>query len=54
MKKVLILIILIITVLSCTSEDAALWNEISRQRKERGHGCYRDPYSGNTHCGYKN
>ncbi|MDO5089838.1 MAG: hypothetical protein Q4D53_08625 [Leptotrichiaceae bacterium] len=38
MKKLTILMILIVTVLSCTAENRALWDEVQREKKERGGG----------------
>ena len=40
MKKIMMLIILIIIVMSsCTAKDFALWEENTRERKERGRMC---------------
>ena len=52
MKKIMMLIILIIIVMSsCSARDIALWEENTRERKERGHMCgYTE--DGRWICGY--
>ena len=39
MKKIMMLIILIITVTNCSLFDLKEWEEVQRERKERGHKC---------------
>ncbi len=52
MKKIMMLIILVIIVMSsCTAKDFALWEENTRERKERGRKCgYTE--DGRWICGY--
>ena len=42
MKKLIILVILLITVMSCELFDAALWEKARKERRERGEVCERD------------
>ena len=54
MKKILILLILGLTIISCTTEDMELIREARREREERGYRC-RYNYKGELqHCGYIN
>ena len=39
MKKIILLSILIITIISCTEADRELWREVDREWKERGVEC---------------
>ena len=39
MKKIMMLIILIITVTNCSLFDLKEWEEVQRERKERGRKC---------------
>ncbi len=39
-------------IISCKAEDFALWNEVQRERRERGQKCVYNQY-GNIECGYK-
>ena len=48
MKKIIMLIILAMTVFSCSLFDVDEWNEARERREERGVGCYRQ--YGNVHC----
>ena len=51
MKKIMMLIILVIIVMSsCTAKDFALWEENTRERKERGRMCGYTK-NGYTVCG---
>ena len=51
MKKIMMLIILVITVMSsCSARDIALWEENTRERKERGRDCAKAP-NGQIICG---
>ena len=50
MKKIMMLIILIITVTNCSLFDMKEWEEVQRIRKERGYDCgYTD--NGYSVCG---
>ncbi len=49
MKKIIILMILIINIVGCALLDAELYEEVKRERKERGRTCYRD-YKGYFYC----
>ena len=49
MKKLMILIILLATAISCELFDAEYWDRVDRRREERGHECYQD-YKGNYFC----
>ena len=49
MKKLIILIILIMNIVSCALLDAELYEEVKREREERGRTCYQD-YNGNYFC----
>ena len=52
MKKIMMLIILVITVMSsCSARDIALWEENTRERKERGAVCGYTQ-GGDLVCGY--
>ena len=39
MKKIMLLIILIITIIGCTEADRELWREVDRENRERGVRC---------------
>ncbi len=47
MKKIVMLIILVMTVFSCSIIDE--YNEAKREAAERGVECYKDQY-GNVRC----
>ncbi len=49
MKKIIMLIILVMTAFSCSLFDVDEWNEARERRAERGVKCYRYP-SGNVYC----
>ena len=49
MKKLIILIILMINIVSCALLDAELYEEVKREREERDRTCYQD-YNGNYFC----
>ncbi len=49
MKKLIILIILIMNIVSCALLDAELYEEVKREREERGRTCYRR-YNGTFYC----
>ena len=39
MKKIIMLIILIMTIISCTAEDKMAWENVKRKEQERGVRC---------------
>jgi len=41
-KKILLMVILAMSVVRCSLFDPELWNEASRQRRERGVKCYEN------------
>ena len=49
MKKLIILVLLAMTTVSCSLFDPEEWNEARERREERGVKCYRYP-SGNVYC----
>ena len=49
MKKIIMLIILAMTVFSCSLLDNEAYQEMKRDRAERGVECYKDRY-GNVYC----
>ena len=49
MKKILILVMLLTTVMSCELFDAAKWEEHNESRKRRGRVCEEDE-KGYYHC----
>ena len=49
MKKLAIILVLMITTLSCSLIFGEEWDEYKEDRKERGVSCYRYP-SGNIYC----
>ena len=51
MKKIIIIMSVLALIISCTAKDIALWNEMDRQRRERGKKCVSNQY-GNIVCGY--
>ena len=51
MKKIIIIMSILVMIISCTAKDIALWNEMDRQRRERGKKCVSNQY-GNIVCGY--
>ena len=42
MKKILVIVILLLTVIGCDLFDAKTWDEAEERRKERGVECYRN------------
>ena len=51
MKKIMMLIILVITVANCSLFDLKEWEEVQRENKERGRKCgYTE--DGRWICGY--
>ena len=48
MKKLIILVLLAMTTVSCSLFDPEEWNEARERREERGVKCYRQ--YGNVHC----
>ena len=51
MKKIIIIMSVLAMIISCTAKDFELWNEMHRERRERGDKCVYDNY-GNIICGY--
>ena len=51
MKKIIIIMGILAMIISCTAEDFALWNEVQRERRERGQKCVYNQY-GNIECGF--
>ncbi len=51
MKKIMMLIILVITVANCSLFDLKEWEEVQRERKERGAVCGYTQ-GGDLVCGY--
>ena len=52
MKKIILLSILIMTIISCTEEDKMVWNKVQRERRERGRECTYN-YKGEVqYCDY--
>ena len=49
MKKLILLVIFAITTVSCSLLDNEAYQEMKRDRAERGVKCYRYP-SGNVYC----
>ena len=49
MKKLILLVILAITTVSCSLLDNEAYQEMKRDRAERGRECYRSR-SGNFYC----
>ena len=49
MKKLIILIILMINIVSCALLDAELWEEVKKENKEKGRTCY-ERYNGTVYC----
>ena len=42
---------ILVMIISCTAKDFALWNEVQRERRERGQKCVYNQY-GNIECGF--
>ena len=49
MKKIIMLIILVMTVVGCELFDSERWARIKREDAERGVRCYKK-YKGNVYC----
>ena len=49
MKKIIMLIILAMTLVSCGLLDPQLWDEARERREERGVECYKR-YDGTVYC----
>ena len=54
MKKIMLLIILIITIISCTEADRELWREVDRENRERGVKCLYDGKGNIISCRHAN
>ena len=48
MKKLFLIVILVITTVSCSLLDSEEWNEARERREERGVHCYKQ--YGNVYC----
>ena len=48
-KTIAILVLTILTTVSCELFDGERWERIEREKKEKGVNCYRD-YSGYFYC----
>ena len=53
MKKILILVILLATVMSCELFDSERLDRVKRENKERGHVCEEDE-KGYYYCYFRN
>ena len=53
MKKLIILVLLAMTTVSCSLFDPKLWDEARERREERGRKCY-ETRSGYIYCEDKN
>jgi len=40
-KKILLMIILVMSVVGCSARDIALWKEAEQERREEGRKCYK-------------
>ena len=49
MKKIIILLVLIMTTVGCEFFDGEAWERIEREDRERGRTCYRR-YNGTFYC----
>ena len=49
MKKIIMLIILVMTVFSCELLSPTEWSEYNKRREERGVECYKR-YDGTVYC----
>ena len=49
MKKILVIMILLLTTIGCELFDAEEWAEYREDRERRGRECYRD-YKGYFYC----
>ena len=49
MKRIIVILILVMTTIGCTLFDMESWERIEREDKERGRTCYRNEY-GNYSC----
>nr|WP_314114938.1 hypothetical protein [uncultured Leptotrichia sp.] len=52
MKKLVVLAVLVL-IASCTAEDRMLWNEVQREKKERGRVCTYNSRGGLQYCEYE-
>ena len=43
-KKILLMIILVMSVVGCSARDIALWKEAEQERREEGRKCYKMAY----------
>ena len=54
MKRIIMLIILIITIISCTEADRRLMREADREMNERGRECRHNKRGGLESCRFIN
>jgi len=54
MKRIVMMIVLILVIISCTAEDRMLWNDVQRERRERGVECRYNKRGGVENCRYIN
>lgn len=48
-KKILLMLILVMSVVGCSASDIALWKEAEQERREEGRTCYKRA-SGTVYC----
>ena len=48
-KKILLMLILVMSVVGCSASDIALWKEAEQERREEGRECYKTS-SGYYYC----
>ncbi|EEX74416.1 hypothetical protein [Leptotrichia hofstadii] len=48
-KKILLMIILVMSVVGCSARDIALWKEAEQERREEGRKCYKRS-NGDYYC----
>ena len=53
MKRIVMMIVLILVIISCTAEDRMLWNDVQRERRERGRICTYNSRGGLQYCEYE-
>ena len=49
MKRIIVILILVMTTIGCELVDPNYWERVEKSRKESGETCYRDP-SGYFYC----
>ena len=53
MKRIIMIIVLMLLIISCTAEDRMLWNDVQRERRERGRICTYNSRGGLQYCEYE-